>query len=220
MAVRLRGWLKRCGVLLCGAAAVAAPFAAHAAIATGRFVSVALVLTAVQAAVVGAVALRQARGWQRTLGLVAAAVLVASLALRLREPGMAGLMAGSGLSHALIYSSLLLLFGQSLRPGSTPLVTGLALRLRGTMTPAIARYTRTVTKAWCVFFLAQLLVSATLLAIAPHRVWSLFVNVLDGPAVLGMFLCEFAVRWWRFRGETHHSPWAVARSFARGRADG
>ena len=168
-----------------------------------------------------ALALRKATGWTRTFGVCAAIALVSAIGLRLVRPGWAGaggLIAAAGVSHTIIYGSLLLLFLRSLRPGQTDLITGLASRLRGSLTPGMLTYTRAVTRAWCVFFAAQLVVSVVLLLLAPHAVWSLFVNVLDAPSVLLMFAGEYTVRRWRFRGYQHISPVETFRSFARGRA--
>ena len=203
------------------AAVAAAPFAAHAALATGRFALAATVLAAIQVSVFGTMLLRKLCGWRRVLGAGTVAALLALLGLRLLRPGWAGsagLVAASGLSHALIYGSLLLVFGRSLRPGRTAVVTGVAARLRGALVPAMLAYTRTVTKAWCVFFALQLLASVLLLALAPQRAWSLFVNVLDGPSVVLMFAGEYAVRRWRFRGYRHSSPAETVRTFVRSRA--
>ena len=205
------GW---CGV-------IAAPFVAHAAISTGRFIGIAIVLGVAQTIGVCAIALWRLDGWQRALGLALALALFAVLALRVVFPavGVGGLMVTSGVSHAIIYVSLLLLFSQSLRPGRTPLVTALALRVRASLSPQVRAYTRTVTKAWCMFFAGQLLLSAALLAFVPHHVWSLFINVLDGPMVVAMFTAEYGVRRWRLRHETHESPLATALAFTRVRLD-
>ena len=204
-------------------AVLAAPLAAHAALATGRFATVAGVLAVVEVAVIGSVTLRGMRGWRLALGILVMAALLGLLGLRLGRPGWAGaagLIAASGLSHACIHVSLLLLFARSLRPGRTALITGLATRLRGPLTPAMLAYTRSVTKAWCVFFVLQLAASAVLLAVAPRPVWSLFVNVLDGPSVVLMFAGEYAIRRWRFRDYRHISPVETFRTFALSRAAG
>ena len=193
-----------------------APFVAHAAIATGRFVPAAVALAAVQVAALTAAGLRAAHGPARVGLLSVAAVLLALLAARLASPSALGLLATSGVAHTAIHGGLLLAFAQSLLPGRVPLVTAVALRLRPALPPAERRYTRTVTAAWCGFFAADLLLSAGLLAWAPHPVWSLFVNVLDLPLVVAMFAGEYAVRCLRFRGQAHFSPLAVFRSFARG----
>jgi uncharacterized membrane protein len=58
----------------------------------------------------------------------------------------------------------------------------------------MARFTRRLTVAWCAFFAGQILVSALLLAFAPHDVWSMFVNLLDLPLLALMFLAQHAYR--------------------------
>lgn len=205
------------------ASVVAAPLVTHVSIATGRFGALAAALAVLEVGALATVTLLPLRGWQRAAGAVVAASLMILLGLRLLHPawaGTTGLIAASAVSHTVIYLSLLILFGRSLQPGHTALITGLAARLRGALSPAIVAYTRTVTKAWCVFFALQLATSATLLACAPDRVWSLFANVLDGPLVLLMFAGEYAIRRWRFRDERHISPAETIRSFARSRAAG
>ena len=223
MRAQLRNSATRLLLLLGGCAVILAPFTAHAAIATGRITALAIAASAVQAAALAVVSFRQTAAWQRILGMAAATGLLVLLALKVvgsQAAGLAGLIASSGVSHAIIYVSLLILFARTLRPGRTALVTGLALRLRGGLTPAMQSYTRTVTKAWCAFFVLQLTASAVLLAFAPARAWSLFVNVLDAPLIAAMVLAEFAIRRWRFRHDQHSSPLAVARAFARLRAGG
>ena len=204
-------------------AVLVAPLVTHAALATGRFAMPASLLAVTEVAVLGGMALRGLRGWRLATGVLMLAAVLGLFTMRVIRPGWAGsagLIAASGLSHAFIYGSLLLLFAGSLRPGHTALITGLAQRLRGSLVPAMLAYTRSVTKAWCVFFALQLLASALLLVLAPHRVWSLFVNVLDGPTVVLMFAGEYAIRRWRFRGYSHISPLETFRNFARSRAAG
>ena len=206
--------------VLGGCAVVAAPFVAHAAIATGRFTGIATVLGLAQAATLGVMAARQAKGLVRVVGVALALALLATRLLWPNPVDILGLIATSGVSHAIIYSSLFLLFAHSLRPGRTALVTGLALRMRGSLKPAMLSYTRIVTKAWCAFFLGELVLSAALLAFAPYRVWSLFINVLDGPMVIALFAVEYGIRRWRFRHERHESPLAAAFAFSRTRVGG
>ncbi len=222
----MTGGLRNHGKLFLAAlgwvAVVVGPVLSHLAITAGRVTAASVLVAVGQMGALAVVAWRGS-GWQRALGVAAACGLLALFVVRLagaQGGGIAGLMASSGLSHAVIYGSLLVLFGQSLRPGRTALVTGLAQRFRGRLTPAMVAYTRTVTKAWCVFCLAQLVVSATLLGFAADRTWSLFVNVLDGPSIVAMFLVEFGIRTRRFRDGPHASPWAVARAFTRDRAGG
>jgi uncharacterized membrane protein len=63
------------------------------------------------------------------------------------------------------------------------------------------RYTRQVTVAWCIFFAAQLAVSAGLLVLAPRPVWASFITLLNMPLVVTMVLAEFGLRMVLFRYE-------------------
>src|SRR5437899_2296415 len=62
-----------------------------------------------------------------------------------------GLVLSSGSPHALIYSILLIAFGQSLLPGREPIVTYFARTIHGDIAPEIRDYTRRVTWPWCCF---------------------------------------------------------------------
>lgn len=206
-------------IILFWGAVVAAPFVQHAAITTGRWFGVAVGFGAVQAAAVVIMAGRS-RGIVRGLGLALAGVLFTVVTIRLMHPegAVPALLATSGVSHAVLYGSLLLLFGRTLQRGRVPLVTAMASRLETDLTPEKAIYTRHVTQAWCCVFAGQLLLSGVLLAFAPHAAWSLFVNVLDGPLVAMVFAVEYGIRRLRFRHAHHVSPFTIIRSFSRDRA--
>jgi uncharacterized membrane protein len=85
-------------------------------------------------------------------------------------------------------------FGRSLRGGRTPLCTQMADKVHGPLSALELRYTRNVTIAWVLFFLANLAASLLMFAFAPLRVWSLFVNFLSLPLILLMFVAEYLVR--------------------------
>jgi uncharacterized membrane protein len=101
-----------------------------------------------------------------------------------------GLMLSSGSPHALIYSTLLIIFGLSLLPGREPIVTYFARTIHGPIAPEIEGYTRRITWAWCWFFGLELLGSAILLLLAPIAWWSAFVNIFNLPLLAAMFLGE------------------------------
>jgi uncharacterized membrane protein len=103
-----------------------------------------------------------------------------SLVYLLQECGMDGLLAVG--------------FGRSLRAGETPLCTRLADRLHGPLTSAERRYTRQVTLAWSLLFVALTLTTLGLYLAAPLATWSLFVNFVTLPVIVAMFVVEFAVR--------------------------
>jgi uncharacterized membrane protein len=103
-----------------------------------------------------------------------------SLVYLLQECGMDGLLAVG--------------FGRSLCAGETPLCTRLADRLHGPLTAAETRYTRQVTLAWALLFVALMLITLGLYLAAPLATWSLFVNFVTFPVIVAMFVAEFAVR--------------------------
>ncbi len=168
----------------------------------------AIILTTVQLGVF--VALFFGPGRRRLLALVPPLFLLTAW-------GSAGrsLVVTSALSHAALYGGLCVLFGASLRDADGDIVTRLADRLEGPLSPGTAAYTRGVAWAWTGFFAAQLLASMCLALMAP-AVWSLFVNVLALPLVGAMFLAEYGIRHVRFPDRRHVSILAAARAFARG----
>lgn len=85
-------------------------------------------------------------------------------------------------------------FGRSLQSGNTPLCTRLADRLHGPLSPAETRYTRQVTLAWTLLFVALTLITLVLYIAAPLAAWSLFVNFVTVPVIGAMFAAEFVVR--------------------------
>lgn len=213
------GILRRIGRWVLAAAAVASPFATHLLVATGAGLPVALALAAAQwCLAVGALV----RSWSgrrfgwAALGAVAAAVSALAYWAAARIPAEAGLLAVSGASHLAINSLLLALFGGTLLPGRTPLVVAMGRRLDPNFNPALARYARGVTWAWCGFFAGQIAGSALLLATAPVAAWSLFVNVLDLPLVAAMFVAEDLVRRMRFPDHPHVSLPDLVRAVRRG----
>jgi uncharacterized membrane protein len=112
-----------------------------------------------------------------------------------------------------VYTVLLWLFGRTLKPGRQPLITRLATQVHGELPAEIARYTRQVTWAWCVFFAAMALTSMLLFLFEPLPVWSVFNNLLNLPLVVAMYLGEYAWRRWRFPNFSHASIATVFRAF-------
>lgn len=101
------------------------------------------------------------------------------------------------LQHVGTNLALAALFGRSLLGPGEALVTRLArLATDGEISERKRRYTRQVTKAWTLFFLANATVSVLLGVLAPAAVWSIFANLLCAPLVASMFLAEHL---WRRR---------------------
>src|SRR5258706_8939682 len=112
-----------------------------------------------------------------------------------------------------VYAFLLWLFGRTLRPGRQPLITRLATYVHRELPAQIARYTRRVTWAWCVFFAAMALTSILLFLFEPLPIWSMFNNLLNLPLVVAMYLGEYAWRLWRYPNFSHASIATVFRAF-------
>lgn len=187
---RRLAWLSTALVLLAG---LGYQMLVHAAVTGGLPPWLRLVLKLVPLAGVAIwAALRAQRKGAWLGGLAAAAALVVWMDHLPESSDLA-----FGLPHAAIYLSLFALFGRTMLPGQTPLITQIALRVHGTtppLAPAYWAYTRTVTIAWCVFFIAEVLASLLLYAYAPHGVWALYITVIHFPLVLLMFVAEYAVR--------------------------
>ena len=171
----------------------------HVAFAHDRFVLPAIGAGAAQAGIAAWLATARWRSppwrpvrWAVTAAAAGLMLLAGSLAFRL------SIGAFSGLTHAAFNLLLLLVFGGSLRPGHTPVVTRIARAAHGVLPPELVPYTRAVTWLWTGFAAAQLIVSPLLLAFAPLAVWSLFVNGLDMPAILVLFGAEYGYRRYRY----------------------
>jgi uncharacterized membrane protein len=92
------------------------------------------------------------------------------------------------------YSLMAASFGQSLLGPRVALCTQLADKVHGPLTPQEVRYTRRVTAAWALFFIAITAATVGLFLFAPLRVWSLFANFCVLPLIGLMFVAEYAVR--------------------------
>jgi uncharacterized membrane protein len=114
-----------------------------------------------------------------------------------------------------VYLMLLWTFGSTLVSGRQPLVTQLATLVHGHIPAEIARYTRSVTWAWCGFFAGMTITSALLFLFAPFPVWSVFNSLLNLPLVVAMYLGEYAWRLRRYPHFSHASIATVLRAMSR-----
>jgi uncharacterized membrane protein len=109
---------------------------------------------------------------------------------------------GLYLEHVSFNLAMALLFGRTLAAGRTPLCTQFAAMIHGgVLSPAVARYTRQITLAWTLFFVAIAGVSTLMFAMAPIVAWSTFANYLALPLVAVMFVAEHACRRFALPGE-------------------
>ena len=141
-----------------------------------------------------AIAIGAWRGGQRLLGAIAA-LAVAGLCAQ----AVLGVAVSSSIlylaQHAGIHLFLAVGFGSTLRAGHTPLITTLAARVHREFTPARMAYTRNVTVAWTVYFVAMAAVSLALFAFAPFEAWAGFANLLTPCAMVLMFGGEYLLRY-------------------------
>ncbi|HTH94593.1 MAG TPA: hypothetical protein VL550_05115 [Rhodocyclaceae bacterium] len=99
------------------------------------------------------------------------------------------------LQHLGINLSLAALFGRSLLSPNEALITRLARLLRGSaISQREIHYTRGVTRAWTMFFLANANISLLLYVFASTDVWSVYANFLGWPLTGVMFFGETLLR--------------------------
>jgi len=156
------------------------------------------------------VALFAARRGQRLVAGLAALVL-AGLVLQAWQGGGLAPATLYLAQHVAIHASLALLFALTLRPGQEPLVTALARRVHGVLTPAMQAYSRKVTIAWSVYFVLMAAISVGLFLAAPFAAWAVFANLLTPLALLLMFVGEFLLRY-RLHPEFERATFTAAMS--------
>ena len=117
--------------------------------------------------------------------------LVALWAGRHGQTRFADLALAEHLGSMLVLGAL---FGNTLRPGRTALVTRFAAARQPAMSPRLRRYTRGVTAAWTLFFAAMAAVSVLLFVLGPLRDWAWFASVGTPLLVGSMFVLEYLAR--------------------------
>lgn len=142
----------------------------------------------------GLLALFAARRGQRLVAAIASLVLVGLVLQAWRGGGLepATLYLAQ---HVAVHGALAALFGLTLRPGQEALVTALARRVHGSLTPGMAAYSRKVTIAWSAYFVLMATISIGLFLFAPFAAWALFANLLTPLAMVLMFVGEFLLRY-------------------------
>ncbi len=98
------------------------------------------------------------------------------------------------LEHAGLNVALAAIFGRTLRSGEEPLVTRFARIVHGELPPGVASYTRGVTIAWTLFFVAMVAASCALYFAGLHAAWSFLASILNPVLVAAMFVVEYALR--------------------------
>lgn len=124
------------------------------------------------------------------------------------------------LQHAGIYALLCLAFGRTLQAGKTPLISALARTVHGTLSPALASYTRSATWAWSLYFGGITGASLLLFWLAPIASWSAFANLLSPVLLVLMFAVEYAVRCLVLPAEDRAGPLEAIRAYRRASSRG
>jgi uncharacterized membrane protein len=97
--------------------------------------------------------------------------------------------------HVVINLMLAWWFASSLRDGHVALITRLASLVHRHMTPPMLVYTRNVTRAWVVYFVAISAASLIVFATAPFETWAWFSNLVSPLACGAMFIGERVLRY-------------------------
>ena len=97
--------------------------------------------------------------------------------------------------HVGINLGLACWFGSGLRDGHVALITRMAALVHHHMPPAMVAYTRNVTRAWLVYFIAISAVSLLVFALAPFETWAWFANFATPLALAAMFGGERLLRY-------------------------
>jgi uncharacterized membrane protein len=120
------------------------------------------------------------------------------------------------LPPVLLPMALGLLFGESLLPGRTPLITRVARAARGGSLPSeLALYTRRVTMLWTAVLFGTGVTAGLLAWLAPLPAWSLFTNLWSYVILAAVFPLEYAWRRWRYRQFEHPGFWDHLKLVAR-----
>ena len=164
-----------------------------------------------------AIAVGAWRGGQRPLGALAGLAVVGlcgQALLGVHIPPQVLYLA----QHVGVNLFLAVGFGSTLRAGQEPLITTLARRVHHHFTPDMATYTRKVTLAWTLYFVAISALSVALYAGAPFDAWAVYANILTPISVVLMFGGEYLLRY-RLHPEFERTSVADAiRSYMHGTA--
>lgn len=150
-------------------------------------------------------------GLRLALAITITLILLGLVAVRLFGPPHPAII--FGMPHLVTNSFLLWFFARTLKNKREPLVTLLARRAHGSLTPDLEIYTRHVTIAWSLFFAVQIAASILLFFFASVESWSTFINILGTPLIVLMFLCEYTYRVLRYRNH-RSSPFDGLKIFS------
>ena len=142
-------------------------------------------------------ALAAVLAWQRGQRWLAALAALATLGLAVQAWRGQGVAAGALYvgQHVAIHVLLAFVFGLTLQAGREPLITALARRVHGGLTAPMEIYSRKVTVAWTLYFVAVAALSLVLYVVASFALWATFANLVTPVAMLAMFVGEYLLRY-------------------------
>lgn len=101
----------------------------------------------------------------------------------------------------LVPAFLFAVFGASLRPGQTALITRIAIAARPSISAQIVRHTRRLTALWTLLFAVMVVVSVVLLLIGRMDWWSLQASLINYLACAALIVGDHVYRRLRFSDE-------------------
>lgn len=93
-----------------------------------------------------------------------------------------------------IFVLLTTVFGITLLPGHTPIISRIADLVHGPLSERVALYTRHVTIAWAFFFATMTGLPLVIFLFAPQHLLFLLTNIITVTLVASMFFAEYMVR--------------------------
>ena len=205
----MRG-IRLLGKLLVVLACLGYPWLAHSAMLDHQAVFMRMILVLVPLSALAYWTINQS-GYRLLWSLFFMSAAVAIFIFR--DKFLLNFDAAFGIPHAAINLFLLWFFGHTLLPGKEPLITKLARRVHGTLDARMLSYTKGVTIAWCVFFTGQIMTSILLFNFTSLAIWSLYINFINFPLVILMFIGEYAYRVMRYRDHPHVSMKQAIQAF-------
>ena len=170
---------------------LAAAALAHYAIAFGHSPTLGALLALVPAAAIAAVAMRRSRHRAPLAIAFAGAAFLLWMGWDALERQFTNVFFVEHVGTNLLLAAM---FGRTLAGACEPLCTRFARLLHGPLSPEEVRYSRQVTLAWTLFFLALAALSSLLFLGGHVAAWSILANFLTLPLVAAMFVVEYAVR--------------------------
>ena len=204
-------YIRWIGKFLVVLACIGYPWLVHSAVMQPQTGPMRLILALIPLL---ALAIWAARHPNKYFWLLAGLAIAAAIYLLL-APARLNIAAVYGIPHAALNLFLFWFFGRTLLRGQEALITQLARRVHGILTPQLEIYTRQVTIAWCVFFAAQIIISILLFSFAPLATWSLYINFLDLPLVALMFIAEYTYRVTCYRSHPPTPLWKTVKAFTK-----